>query len=329
MASLKMGLDGRQIFSDCGIDPDTLGQPLQRIPVSKMQHVWQIVENSVDDKNHLASTIESYLNASSFHALGFGLYSSDSLEALFLRLCRYSGIISSSVNMQVNQTRSEFHYTIADLRSVRSHLTSAVMTLFLLRICRELGGHESAPIYIEVPWTENEYADALRAYSAVPLRFEQLHHRLVYDLKTVKKPIPNSTSALSIYQDNLCRDYLYSLDEHRHLPSRVRSKIMQGLSNNRADIETIAMTLHMSTRTLQRKLDDENSSFREILLSVRKEQASEFLKNPDISATQIAYNLGFSALTPFSSSFKLWFGQTFTEYRREQMPHLTDSHKQA
>lgn len=327
LATLKMGLDGRQIFSDCGIDPETLGQSLQRIPVRKMQHVWQIVEDSVDDKNLLATTIVSYLNASSFHALGFGLYSSDSLEALFLRLSRYCGIISSAVNMHASQNTTEFHYTLTDLRSVRSHLTSVVMLLFILRICQELGGHESAPVCIEVPWSESDYTEAMRAYTSASLRFGQAHHRLIYDLETIRKPIPNSTSALSIYQDNLCRDYLHALDEHRHLPSRVRSKILQGLSNNRYDIETIAMTLHMSTRTLQRKLDEENTTFSEILLAVRKEQVGEFLKNPELSATQIALNLGFSALAPFSSNFKTWFGQTFTEFRQEQIAELQRSAK--
>ena len=85
LALIALDIDGRQVFRDCGLDPDAQGRALVRNPVSKMQHVWQIAERSVEDKNLLATTIVKYLNASSFHALGFGLYASSSIRNLFRR----------------------------------------------------------------------------------------------------------------------------------------------------------------------------------------------------------------------------------------------------
>jgi AraC-like DNA-binding protein len=316
MAMLAMGLDGRRVFIDCGLDPDAQGKSLVRNPVTKMQYVWQNAEMSVDDKNMLAIQIVKYLNASSFHALGFGLYASSSIKELFRRLSLYREIISSSVNFRIDETRTDFSFTILDLRPVKSHLTSVVMLLFLLRICRELSGPELSPTRLEVPWSYGEYNDALEAVSDAPIYYEKTHHKLTFLRADVEKPLPGAHSQLASYQDKLCRDYLHSLEEHRHLASRVRLKILLGLTNDNANIRSVASSLHMSPRSLQRKLRTEGVSFRNILREARKELVREYANNPDLSATQIAYMLGFSGVSQFTVGFNSWFGMTFSEYRR-------------
>ena len=318
LAMLAMGRDGRQVFLDCGLDPEAQGRSLVRNPVAKMQYVWQLAETTVDDKNVLAKQIVSYLNASSFHALGFGLYASSSIRGLFRRLSTYREVISSSVNMRIDEDARRFHFTIVDLRPVKSHLTSVVMLLFLLRVCRELAGPELSPIEIEVPWSKGEFTDALMEATEAPIRYGKRYHRLTYSRAEVEIPLPSGHSQLASYQDKLCREYLHSLDEHRHLAVRVRLKILQGLTNDAANIDAVASSLHMSPRSLQRKLQAEGYSFREIFKEARKELVLEYVEHPDLSATQIAYMLGFSGIAPFATSFRSWFGVSFSEFRRQR-----------
>jgi len=319
-AMLSMGIDGRQVFLDCGLDPEVQGKSLVRNPVKKMQYVWQKAEEIADDKNLLAQQIVKYLNASSFHALVFGLYSSSSLKGLFNRLSIYREVISSSVNMRTDEDGREFHFRIVDLRPVKSHLTSVVMLLFLLRICHQLAGPELSLVRIEVPWSEGEFTDALTAASKAPIIYDKMDHKLTFLRSEVEKPLPSAHSQLASYQDKLCRDYLHSLDEHRHLAVRVKLKILQGLTNDNANIQSVASSLHMSSRSLQRKLKAEGYVFSKILRQARKELATEYADNPDPSATQIAYMLGFSSAAPFSTVFRSWFGMSFSEFRRQQIP---------
>lgn len=321
LALLSLDIDGRKIFRDCGLDPEIQGQSLVRNPVSRMQYVWQMAESSVNNKSQLAIQIVKYMNASSFHALGFGLYASGTIASLFARMCRYSEVISSAVKMTTDVTDEEFHFTIHDLRPVKSHLTTVVSFLYLMRICRQLGGPELSAHSIEVPWTNNDYVDAMQSEMDVPIIYKCKHHRLNFDIANAHQPLPSGQSQLANFQDRLCRDYLHSLEEHRHLPSRVRLKILQGLNNNQLDIQSVASSLHMSHRTLQRRLREENTSYRDILREVRIELVTEYAQNPELNAVQISYLLGFSGGAQFSSQFKTWFGVTLTEYRDHPIKH--------
>jgi AraC-like DNA-binding protein len=316
LALLALDIDGRKIFRDCGLDPNAQGRSLVRNPVTKMQYVWQMAESGVEDKNLLATQIVRYLNASSFHALGFGLYASSSIKGLFRRLCLYREVISSSVDMRYDEDQRHFNFRIIDLRPVKSHLTSVVMLLFLLRICHELSGPELSPTRVYVPWPEGNYDDAIRDQTSAPIHHHEPHHGFTFRREDAEKTLPSAQSQLASFQDNLCRDYLHSLEEHRHLPSRVRLKIVQGLTSENARIESIASSLHMSPRTLQRKLKMEGTNFHDILREARKELVTQYAVNVDLSATQIAYLLGFSGIAQFAAAFKSWFGETFTEFRQ-------------
>ena len=315
LALIALGLDGRKIFLDCELDPDEQGRALVRNPVSKMQYVWQAAEEAVEDKNILAMQIVTYLNASSIHALGFGLYASSSIKEFFQRLCRYREIISSSVNMNHTEDLRNFHFIIEDRRAVRNYLTGVVFILFVLKICREIGGPKLSPIQLNVPWKKNEYDRAIREYTDTEIKYGHPRYELIFRREVAEKQLPSAQSQLASLQDKLCQDYLHSLDENRHLVSRVRLKIIQGLSNGNAHISIVASSLHMSARTLQRKLNTEGTSFRSILQQSRMELVAEYVSNEDLNATQITYMLGFSGPAQFSSAFKSWFGETFSAHR--------------
>jgi AraC-like DNA-binding protein len=218
--------------------------------------------------------------------------------------------------MEIEISKDEFGFKIFDLRPVKSHLTAVVMLLYLMKICHELSGPELRPLRIHVPWRDGDYNEATNQVMAAPIVFEQPFHGLTFSLSEADRSLPSGNSQLASFQDRLCRDYLHSLDEHRHFPSRVHLKILQALSNSKADIDTVSNSLYMSPRTLQRKLASEGSCFRDILRDVRMELVIEYAQNPDLSASEISYMLGFSGAAQFSTSFKSWFGQTLTNFRQ-------------
>ena len=312
----NLGLDGTEIFNSCGLDPDAQGKALVRNPVSRMQHVWQFAEDQVADKGRLALEIARHLNAGSFHALGFGLYASASIEDLLERLSRFREIISSAVDMKIKRTGSDLRFNIDDRRSLVSPLTTVVFILFLLRVCRELGGSMVMPVRIDLAWTDPSLRSALETLVDCPIHFGAPRTVLYFSNLAVEQAFPSANGELANFQDRLCWDYLASLDEHAHFPSRVRLKIRQGLANDRADVGVVASSLHMSRRSLQRKLRSEGTSYRRILNETRQDLALGYAKNPDLSASAICYLLGFEGLSQFSSAFREWFGLSLSEYRR-------------
>lgn len=317
LALQSLGIDGKQVFRDCGLDPDDQGKSFVRNPVAKMQHAWRIAENSIEDTGLLVEKIVQHLHASSFHALGFGLYASQSIEDLCKRLYTYREVLSSSTNMWTQKANGQFKFTVEDLRPVKTHVPVDALFLFILKICRELCGSAFSPIEVHVPWPKERYSDSFGDLVNAPIVYDAEYYTLVFSAIDVEQLLPSANAHLASYQDKLCREYLYSFDEQQHLSLRVKIKILQTLGSSNFDIEHIASSLNMSPRTLQRKLQATKTNFRELVDEARLELLEEYIHNPELSATQITYMLGFSNLPSFSSSFKSWYGQSFSQVREK------------
>ena len=79
-------------------------------------------------------------------------------------------------------------------------------------------------------------------------------------------------------------------------------------------MEKVADTLAISTRTLQRRLKDEETSFANLLEEIRRDLASRYILDNTHSLTEISFLLGFSDESAFSRAFKRWTGQSPREY---------------
>jgi AraC-like DNA-binding protein len=81
-------------------------------------------------------------------------------------------------------------------------------------------------------------------------------------------------------------------------------------------IDHVASSMHMSARTLQRRLEDEGTRFGEVLEEVRARLARTWLRDPSLGLSEIAARLGFADLATFSRAFKRWTGMPPGQWRR-------------
>jgi AraC-like DNA-binding protein len=81
-------------------------------------------------------------------------------------------------------------------------------------------------------------------------------------------------------------------------------------------VANIARQLHISPRTLGRKLEHEGTNFKELLDDLRRRLALSYVGGHDLGLAEIAFLLGFSQSAAFHRAFKRWTGVTPLEYRR-------------
>jgi AraC-like DNA-binding protein len=110
------------------------------------------------------------------------------------------------------------------------------------------------------------------------------------------------------------------------IAGKVRWQLLDALDKELPSEEAIAQALHMSPRTLQRRLKAENTSYGEVVQQTRMQLAQQLLASPDISATEVGLACGFSDASAFTRAFKRWTGTTPSDYR-SGMPN-TDSLQQ-
>ncbi|WP_269630334.1 AraC family transcriptional regulator [Pelomonas sp. BJYL3] len=102
------------------------------------------------------------------------------------------------------------------------------------------------------------------------------------------------------------------------LVQALRQDIAAQLMQGRATLALLAESRQLSARSLQRRLAESGHSFSQLLDEVRKELAQRYLRQPELSLTDVAFLLGFSEQSNFNHAFKLWFGASPAAWRAQQ-----------
>jgi AraC-like DNA-binding protein len=115
------------------------------------------------------------------------------------------------------------------------------------------------------------------------------------------------------------------------IATQVRALLAADLRRGHRDSGSIARRLHISRRTLVRRLKLERTSFSEQLDSLRNDAALRLLARSDLSLHEISKLLGFSHVQAFHRAFKRWAGLTPSQYRATAQgvhapaaPHVAD-----
>lgn len=114
--------------------------------------------------------------------------------------------------------------------------------------------------------------------------------------------------------DNQCRRLSESLARPVDFLDLTRSRLRSATPI--PSLPDLASSLHLTPRTLQRRLAAEGSSFAGLLQDVRLERAVELLGRRSLRMEEIAWRLGFSDAVAFSRAFKQWTGSAPAHWRQ-------------
>lgn len=120
---------------------------------------------------------------------------------------------------------------------------------------------------------------------------------------------------LSRVNDDTIVEYLARFDRE-NITMRVRSRIIEELPGGTPNQSVVADALHLSRRSLQRRLQNERTTYKSLLEGTRRELALQYIREPHRSLAEITYLLGFSEPSNFTRAFRRWTGSSPAEYRR-------------
>jgi len=97
----------------------------------------------------------------------------------------------------------------------------------------------------------------------------------------------------------------------------VEAAILRQIGRGNPRIKDVANDLAMSPRSLTRRLQDQGTSFSEVLKQLRASLATDYLRESDLTQAQISLLLGFADQSAFSNAFKSWTGKSPSAVRRK------------
>lgn len=185
----------------------------------------------------------------------------------------------------------------------------------LHHIARLLAGDRYRLLAVTLPHAPIAPVVAYKRFFGAPVLVEQPRAALHVSRDTLRADLHGVNPALR----QITEDYLA---KHFRVPgesvsARVRQALRRTLGTPHGNKADIAALLALHPRTLQRRLDDERTSFEAIREELRKDSALHYLRETTIPLGQLAALLGFSEQSALARSCRRWFGLPPSALRRE------------
>ncbi|MGG4143778.1 helix-turn-helix domain-containing protein [Paenibacillus algorifonticola] len=189
---------------------------------------------------------------------------------------------------------------------------------FLLELGRRGTGQPLTAKFVEFSQPMGD-VQALEAYFGCPIQMGAKGNRLtLYQRNLDLSFVSYNEELLEILTPALDRS-LNDQQRSRSMADTVKWIIKRSLTGGRIDIQTVAKELSMSDRTLQRRLTEENTSFKHLLAQARHEQARKYLANPLLDIKEVAFLIGYEDQNSFYRAFRHWEGDTPSNWRKKQL----------
>lgn len=188
----------------------------------------------------------------------------------------------------------------------------------IVTLGRELCSVPSEALTVRFAFPEPAGADACAAYEEVlGLRpeFGAPAHSVQIAPELLDRPLPQADPHSAALAEEQCRELLHRWGARAGLAGLVRDRLT-ARPQAMPGIEEVAGGLHVSARTLRRKLDEEGTSYRALAEEVRRRLAEELLTRGGLTVAEIAHRLGYTATPAFTHAFTRWNGVSPRAYRR-------------
>jgi len=218
--------------------------------------------------------------------------------------------------IEVGDKATVLGYTIHNAQIEGTDQIGDAAVAIMWNIMRGLCGTEWQPLEVcfrrEAPADLGAYH---RFFFQVPLRFNAPYNALVFPTAWMTWPVQLA--------DPLLRQHLLKhIEDMRRYSNRdFHEKAFQALlfllGSQRCTLDELARHFSMHQRTLNRRLKDSGTSFRELYAEARHQTARQLLCDTRSSIEIIASLLGYSNATAFNRAFSQWEGVPPAKWRRQ------------
>jgi AraC-like DNA-binding protein len=309
------GIDPAPLFEAENIHIKLPVDPGMRLPYEKIDRIRaQAVKLSGDEAMGLRAA--SVYLVSQFGALGYAFQASLTLRKACQRLERFSRVVNDKAIVLVEDRDDCMCVTLKlDIDSENKPVRDDAALAMVTRMCKLIGGDQfrlqAVNFKHSVPSDIKPYFE----YFGCQLNFEQDENQLLIPLALADRTLDGANPELALLNDQVVTRRLATIDRN-DIVARVQAALMDQLPNGNISDESIASSLHMSVRTMHRKLVEVDNNFRNLLVEMRRDLAEQYILDNSLTLTEISLLLGFSEPSSFSRAFKNWTGSAPSEVRQ-------------
>jgi AraC-like DNA-binding protein len=308
----------RALLSDLGVAPanvlrraslpaDLLARPSVTLTPEKYFAFFEAIEAEADEPN-LPIAIGRAISVEVFDPPIFAALCSPNLIVAAERIAQYKQLIGP-LRLNVTQGPAGTTLTLAwpvlhDPPQVLA-ISELVFWVALGRIATRTDVRPVRVTTASPPLDTRAYEH----YLGVAIT-EAAEESITFSVMDARRPFLTADERTWAFFEPDLRRRLSELDDGASTAERARATLIELLPAGRATMPAVAGELAISTRTLQRRLQEENTSFQAVLAQTREALARHYLASGRLTAGEISFLLGYSDPNSFYRAFHVWTGQT-------------------
>ncbi|MEV0399032.1 AraC family transcriptional regulator ligand-binding domain-containing protein [Actinoallomurus sp. NPDC050550] len=304
------GVDSAALSRQVGFPVWALGDDTVRVPTPQLFKVWRLGHLEFPDP-HLGLRISGRWSRGRLHLHDYLFETAATLGDGFTTAIDYAHVVSDDNGADdVDVIGDDGHLTVRYQVRSPSPETSALISEFalgaLLRRARDTLGAEISPVHVGFCGDPPpSHRDLVAAFGTPRVDFGQDQTTMTFAPADLEQPLPGADPVLA-------RILRAHADAITAAPGRapgwrdpLREAIAADLRGRTASLHAVAARLAMSPRSLQRRLEEDGTSWRQEVDAVRRDQAARLLRE-GASRAAMAAQLGYSDVRALRRAVRRW-----------------------
>lgn len=302
-----VGVDPQDLLRHARLPLDLFARDAPALAPEDYFRLWRSLETLSGDPD-LPLRLGQAVTVESFSPPIFAAFCAPDLSAALDRLSRYKPLIGP-LTLDIAPGPDATTIRFGGLESVDPPASFAATELtFLVALARKATRAHIVPLSVRMRVLPGDPA-ACRDYFGVPVALSR-DNELTFARADMERPFLSANDRLFALFEPHLQTRLADLRRDEPFKARVRACLMETLAGGRFGMADVAGRLNVSTRTLQRRLADEGTSFQAELSDLRASLAMNYLKKTAHSSAEIAFLLGYDDPNSFFRAFQSWTGFT-------------------
>jgi AraC-like DNA-binding protein len=313
----ELGVSAAAVLRRAGLPQGYSKEPRVLLKTEELFALWRAI-GEVSTNSAIGLQLGSESRTERFHPVGLVALSCENFGAGIDRMARYKQLTCPEEILQEKDNEEwsiQFRWLLAD--EVEPPILIECAFAWLLSIGRHGTGTRLSPVRVEL-LQPRAHVKAIERYFGCPVVCGAARNAIVFRAADAERPFVTRNAELLGMLAPQFEEELKHENTDENFLERVRSAIQQKLTGQRPTIEDIADALHVSPRTLQRRLQDEGSSFQSVLEEARHHLARHYLNNSFLELNEAAYLLGYNDANSFVRAFRTWEGMPPARWREQQ-----------
>ncbi|MET7330326.1 helix-turn-helix domain-containing protein [Nonomuraea sp. NPDC005650] len=308
-AGIEAGLDGSRLAGVPGLT--VLDEDGIRIPTATILRVWELVSGPAWEAGG-SDRVMGLWRPGGLGVWDYLFAVSGTLDDAFqVASRRLTAIADPSDRLAV--TREDDGLTVSWQGPYREHpeypLIAEFATYMMLVMASSGAGRRLIPVRVQLPHRSPAAPRRVaELFGAGRVEYEADEPSITFARSDADAPLPRADPALAAILDDHARLATVAARPVLGWLDRFHAVLESAVAGGPPGLDQVAQRLAMSPRTLQRRLRDEGTGWREELEKLRQRRVDRLLRETTLSVDSIAARVGFTDSRALRRAIRRWYG---------------------